>query len=114
MATTTDKDFAVYQGATLVDDESKDGELVDGTPYHLISRRCFVRTEHGFVHAVASAYWVRGNGWRHRRSHLEILHDGRQYTRMIDGKAYSIQYLVTLAKRFASEVITGKLDEAQR
>lgn len=101
MAEYTDRESAVYPGASIKE-ESHETDAGKGW-YSQANGR--VATPHGFV-MVHSSQYIRPNGTKRADSYLEFIHKGRSYVRFFHGRAYSGRYLVTLAKRFAAEKTT--------
>lgn len=62
-----------------------------------------VATVHGYVH-VGSIHWPDGR----KNTRLEFIHDGRNWQRSYPDQVYQARTLVTLAKRFALDVVEGR------
>ena len=61
-----------------------------------------VRTRHGIVSVYSYKYLAS------KETAINFIHKDIEYVRIIPDKFYSPRYLVTLASRFAQEVVDGR------
>lgn len=96
-----DRRSAVYETSAL---DSKFEITAEGSWQQVAG---YVRTVDGIVSVWQSAYFATGRGWSYRNATLGVVHGGQQHERRIEGKLYSERFLVTLAKRFAADVVSA-------